>query len=287
MMEHDDLLEQVNLSRDSFRVADILPMVRDYGIFKLNIVDAAKLTVVDMWFSGMFPEILEPEDFDGDSNDPHLLSLLEKQFLLFRKRIRESINSGEMVAEYVRKDFENNIIDNETYVDFNVLDQWLEDRGYSSGDIFTDYTDIELKIQERTCDYIVYLRAYAQYKTSFCVNAGIGPLVFSKDTDKISRDDLQSMLMNAIAVNKNLYDKVARIENGKQCQAEKVLSTRQRRTLLTMLAALCKRANVDTTARGAAQRIREMTEELGAPVNDDTIKAILNELPEAIEARMK
>jgi hypothetical protein len=51
-----------------------------------------------------------------------------------------------MDTAYIRKDFKNNIIDHETYVDFETLNQLLDERGYSSGDILADYTDVELEV---------------------------------------------------------------------------------------------------------------------------------------------
>lgn len=75
--------------------------------------------------------------------------------------------------------------------------------------------------------------------------------------------------------------------NGPSCENEKPLSTRERRTLLTIIAALCKKAKIDPKRRGAAQDIMALTEELGAKVSDDTIKGYLDEIPDAVESRMK
>jgi hypothetical protein len=70
-------------------------------------------------------------------------------------------------------------------------------------------------------------------------------------------------------------------------KVDRPLTTRQRRTLLTIVAALCKQVGVDPQARGAAQRIKEITEALGAPVDDGTIANLLAEIPDALEVRMK
>jgi hypothetical protein len=63
------------------------------------------------------------------------------------------------------------------------------------------------------------------------------------------------------------------------------VSTRPRRTYLKIVAALCKRCGIEYEKRGASQRIREATEELGYPVDDGTIQAIIKEIPEALESR--
>lgn len=59
----------------------------------------------------------------------------------------------------------------------------------------------------------------------------------------------------------------------KECDKknDKPLATRQRRTLLTVIAAMCKYEGLDPQGRGTAQRIMEMTDDLGAHVDDGTI----------------
>lgn len=63
--------------------------------------------------------------------------------------------------------------------------------------------------------------------------------------------------------------------------------TKEKRTLLTIIASLCKHAGIDCEQRGAAQRLRQLTEKLGAPLDDGTIARVLEQLPDALAARMK
>lgn len=62
---------------------------------------------------------------------------------------------------------------------------------------------------------------------------------------------------------------------------------RSRRTLLTIIASLCSSQGLDIGARGVSQRIKEMTEQIGAPVDDETIRKVLSAIPDAIESRAK
>ncbi|MEB0129721.1 hypothetical protein [Pseudomonas sp. CCI2.4] len=62
---------------------------------------------------------------------------------------------------------------------------------------------------------------------------------------------------------------------------------RSSRTLLTLIAALCKGANIDRNQRGASQRIKELTEQVGVPVNDETIRTVLSGISDALESRSK
>jgi hypothetical protein len=68
---------------------------------------------------------------------------------------------------------------------------------------------------------------------------------------------------------------------------EKPLSTTERTTLLTVIAALCDYSEVKYQERGAAAQIARLTEASGAPVNEDTISKALKKIPSALEARMK
>jgi hypothetical protein len=89
-----------------------------------------------------------------------------------------------------------------------------------------------------------------------------------------------------------LLEEVARYEaeHGTEvgaAKAEATLSARERNSLLTIIAALCDYSDMDIRARGAAGQIVKMTEELGAPVTDDTIRKVLKQIPDALETRFK
>ena len=63
--------------------------------------------------------------------------------------------------------------------------------------------------------------------------------------------------------------------------------TRRTDTLLTVIAALCKEANIDPKEKGSAARIARMTDKLSAPVSEAAIKPLLDSLPDAVAKRKK
>lgn len=65
------------------------------------------------------------------------------------------------------------------------------------------------------------------------------------------------------------------------------VSEKHRRTLLVLIGALCEEAGINISQRGASQRIRVLTEQLGAPVDDETIRKVLADIPDALERRFK
>lgn len=75
--------------------------------------------------------------------------------------------------------------------------------------------------------------------------------------------------------------------NDDQKEVEKSLSTSERNSLLTIIAALCQQARIKPLERGAPTKIANLTEAIGAPVSDDTVRRLLTKLPDALESRMK
>lgn len=67
----------------------------------------------------------------------------------------------------------------------------------------------------------------------------------------------------------------------------KSAQTKERRTLLTIIAALCKPAKVDYKKSDAVQTIQRMLNDVGISLDDKTIRDALNEIDDALEARMK
>jgi hypothetical protein len=67
---------------------------------------------------------------------------------------------------------------------------------------------------------------------------------------------------------------------------EKPVSTRQRRTLLVIIAALCNKAAIEVSSRGAAAQIATETQLLGARIGEDSIRDLLKQIPDALESRL-
>jgi hypothetical protein len=67
----------------------------------------------------------------------------------------------------------------------------------------------------------------------------------------------------------------------------KPLTGKERNSLLVLIGALCKEVDVDPNKRGVAASLVAMTEILGAPLTDDTIRKILSQIEGAVSARNK
>jgi len=70
-------------------------------------------------------------------------------------------------------------------------------------------------------------------------------------------------------------------------KSEKPLTAKERNSLLTIIAAICHRAEINLNERGIAVRIAEMTQDIGASVDEDTVRDCLKKIPGALESRQK
>jgi hypothetical protein len=75
--------------------------------------------------------------------------------------------------------------------------------------------------------------------------------------------------------------------NGGSATTDKPITTTERNTLLTIIAALCDYSAIKPDDRGAANQIVKLTEEIGATVSDDTVRRWLKAIPDALATRMK
>lgn len=75
--------------------------------------------------------------------------------------------------------------------------------------------------------------------------------------------------------------------NDISASAEKLMTSTERNTLLTIIATLCDYSDIKYQERGAAGQIAKLTEEIGAPVSDDTIRNVFAKISDALESRKK
>lgn len=67
--------------------------------------------------------------------------------------------------------------------------------------------------------------------------------------------------------------------------AEKPLNTKERYTLLTIIAALCGNCGIDYNKRGITSEIQQLMETSGTPISDETIRKVLKQINEAVDSR--
>lgn len=112
----------------------------------------------------------------------------------------------------------------------------------------------------------------------------------SYQTLKVAHDAKEHKLTQANERIRVLNENKGVIESelaGLRAIVDKVMHTTERNTLLTIIAALCDYSDIKFRERGAASQIVKMTEEIGAPVSDDTIRSVFVKIQDALESRKK
>ncbi len=260
----------------------------DYGLFQLSIDEAAELTVTELWFSGAIDPREVPPEYHYSTSYPISAALsdaLAGQRALFVKRLLDSINAGRLQATQENRDWNEALDPAKTFVHVDALTEWIKERCNGVGRIFERYQKSEQRIKNHLWFEADALRTFRRKR------AREGDAALYRGVS-FTLDDIQNLDHGqAIAAVRALALENALLLDECDAQpsepAEQPLSTRKKNTLYTLIAALCAHARIDPAARGASQRLRSMTEELGTPVDDGTIRKVLDEIPDALATRMK
>lgn len=267
---------------------DHLIHLPDFGLWHLTIPEAAELVALDMWYSGELPEIEEPEDWDGTEDDPKLKALLTPVAKDFESRLIVAVEKGTLKPVRERRDFDERLVPDHTFINDSHLTSWLEERGYNPGDTFNSRSYDEATIYELVCREVVYLRAESR--------RGSGALrqielqrsrAFLGSHDPKTADEVLAAYKALVLENQQLKERLTHHEEQPPTPVTRPVSTKQRDTFQVIIEALCRELGIDTQARGASQRIREITERSPVTVDDGTIKPILDAIPDSLQRRQK
>jgi hypothetical protein len=102
------------------------------------------------------------------------------------------------------------------------------------------------------------------------------------------RVDLRKMAEKATEKGMRIPHELAALSKTRQqSNADKPIKETERDTLLLIVAGVCHNARIDLSQRGLAKQVAIATEELGAPVSEDTVRRHLSNVKNALETRMK
>ena len=278
---------------------DLHSLPLKYRLFHLSIHEAAGLVAVDMWISGVFPDIREPDEWGGNDRDPMLFALLSEKIEQFESRLISAIDSGRLKARNIVRNFDEKLVKVQPRIRVGDLEEWLAEHGYTPGETFTQWILDERDIETRLEEELEYLRALSRDTKGVIEDLPTFYDFFPvrpNDLDYFKKEnDIEKIIAayKTMAISHHELSKIVYGSNKYSPKAhdpkiiDRPVTTRQRRTLLTIIAAICKYGGLNPQVRGAAQRIMEMTDELGAHIDDGTIAKTLSEIPDALETRMK
>jgi len=265
-----------------------------HKLWHLTIRESAELTALDMWVSGDLPDIDDPDDWDGDETDPRVTALLAEVVETLERSITSAVDSGRLKAKGIVRNFDESMIESTAKIHISDLEAWLQKHGYIAGERFDDWSKEEAEIHNKLDEECDYLRALSRRTDKQAIQRlpciSDGP-VRLHEIDSVSTEILatayKALLIENDGLRQTAYGGEPEPEKRPVHTTDKPLTTKPRRTLLTIIAALCDYSGINHQDRGVAVQIAGMTEEIGAAVDDGTIKKYLDEIPDALGTRMR
>lgn len=143
-----------------------------------------------------------------------------------------------------------------------------------------------------------YWCAKTGYKDSHCKDAKKSAIVsacsngiirYARSDGKDFQDPPQSLASrNILLIERASFDAWVLDQFGDTSPLPpKPLSTVERDSLLLIIEALSKEAGIETQARGASVKIRELIQLTGADLDEDTIRRFIKQIPDALDRRIK
>jgi hypothetical protein len=259
-----------------------------FGIWHLTVTKATELVALDKLLAMPLQNVAKPTNLDESTFDLPFMAVLKEEAKKLESQLVTAIDQGNLKAAQVLRDPDERIIPDRSYIDFNDLTEWLRERGYMRGDALHAWLSAATNIFSLVCEEVSVLKA-ASRRTLEEIQRTAFDAKFktSMPLDRTTLANATAPLAQVIGENEGLLDRIKQLSSMAAEKQDRPLNSIERNTLLTIIAAFCKWEGIDPKVRGSTTKIVQMTEDLGAPVSDDTIRRVLEKLSEAQESRMR
>lgn len=190
----------------------------------------------------------------------------------------ESIKAAQLATISARFDLNGEVDTVNTWVRLIDAQRWLRSRGIETGDLFHEYWKDDEKAFENALSAADSFRSGLEIG-EIDVDAEVNELRRIADLDDAIAERFTELLRENLA-----------LKNAAQARApiDRQLKDRERNTLLTIIAVLCKEAKLDhTKSAKAAGLIQSTAAEMGISIGETTIEGHLKKIPDALGTRMK
>lgn len=255
--------------------------MRDFGIYCAPISTLAKLLALEQFSQGEIEIVGFSNQVDYDTNSPDFLKSIAIHIQNYERTLTDSVERKDIKTVWVTRDPATGKIDPEnTLIHHKEFSEYLQIHDINHFGCF----------EAEMADFLA--REWDLYKdiTNRVMSRRLSTLKPNEETieDEVEKilnepDRLREILAENLSVKHR-----ALTDRPHTNLTEKSLGARERTTLLTIIAALAKEANIDISKPGkAGEIISDSILELGIEVDHYTIEKKLKEIPDALERRGK
>ncbi|RJG01273.1 hypothetical protein [Noviherbaspirillum sedimenti] len=230
-----------------------------------------------------------------DQIDPHAFVFLEPTENLAASveemvnALIVSIDKGQLKPVFLKVGLDGVIDPVETWILTSDFYEWLEPRGFYPGDVCNDYDDGEGNIISHAYENACEMRK--EFEAPY-FNAEYRGLKKGLDSKEFLQQRYENLFLQNTLLKQGFSPEVvteALTRQGRQEDLDnRPLRTRERNTLLSIIAVLCEEAKLNYTRHAkTAGLIRDMAERMGLNIGESTIENHLKKIPDALETRMK
>lgn len=197
-----------------------------------------------------------------------------------------SIDKGEIKPASLKIGLDGAIDPIETWIFTSDFFDWLEPRGFSPGDVCANYDDGEANITDHAYENACEMRKglevpyfYPEYRD---IHEG-------NDSKELLQQKYEKVFLQIELLKQGFSPQtVEEVLKHQESPDGRPLRTRERNTLLSIIATLCKEAKMDYSRPSkTAGLIRDMAARMGLDLGESTIEGHLKKIPDALETRMK
>lgn len=188
----------------------------------------------------------------------------------------ESVRASQLETVVARFNLDGDVDPVNTWVRLSDAADWLQSRNIDTGDLFGELWDDEEKVFDAAA--IAGDAVRLQLETNN-VEPELAKIQAGANWDDSTNEKFMELLRENVAL---------RNSGRKATTADRPLRERERNTLLTIIAVLCKEAKIlyDKPAK-AAGMIQSTAATMGVAIGETTIEGHLKKIPDALATRMK
>lgn len=197
-----------------YSLGESLAEQENFGVWTLTLEEAADLIACDLWAAGDI-DIPALNEYSGHLLSREVSAQLVNVMAIFLPKLINAVEIGRLKVERILRDFDEAIVPEQTFVDYNVLCDWLKGRGYSTGEAFDEWYERAINISDRLVEELIWLRRASRNEIEE-MSATIHFASIQTIDKEAGVDVLANQLKSALLENQHLRERLAKAESARQ-----------------------------------------------------------------------